>query len=401
MKALTNRWPFLAGFLLSVNVYLIPTSAASPRGTDLAGALLGLWILSLLIKGRLSPRHLALTALAMLPPGIWALVGILDGDPATVVQGSRWVLAGPWALALLRILDHDEAQIGFAWGLCAGAMVNVGVILLQVAGMESLLIKVGLSSAGAAFNNYVAYIVRFPGLHGHHNASSAVISLVVPAGMFLFLRGRCSLLGYLALLGGLVVALNLTSTRSPLLVTIITLAMAAITARKPGKIIPGIALFLLIVIPGLLMYGPPGGWSRWRNVQAVVSNAQERMETNLGAMDLSLAHPFGLGVAQGKSELGDLTALAASHNAFLEAALVFGLPFGFLVLLGMMRGIMGIGEGSRGLRYFPGLLALHTAGLFMFEEHLNNPTFIIITFWFIAAMAWRPSIRVENPLPVE
>ena len=61
-------------------------------------------------------------------------------------------------------------------GALVGGLVNVAVIVLQWRGMEGLLQMVGLSSAHANYHQYVAYTVRIPGLHGHHNASSAVVT---------------------------------------------------------------------------------------------------------------------------------------------------------------------------------------------------------------------------------
>ena len=38
------------------------------------------------------------------------------------------------------------------------------------------------------------------------------------------------------------------------------------------------------------------------------------------------------------------------------------------------------------------LLAFHLAGLFLFEEHLNNPTFVVLASWLVAAVTWRPAV---------
>ena len=397
------RWAQLAGFLLSVNIYLIPTSAASPRATDLGGAVLGLWILGRLLKGKQDARTLAVAVFAILAPGLWCLYSLLETDPATTVQGARWILAAPWALALMPVAADPEARLRFAWGLVAGGFVNILVILLQVAGLEPLLIRLGLSSAGAAFNNYVAFMVRFPGLHGQHNASSAVISLAVPAALYLFLHRRCSPGLLLGIVAGFLLATHLTSTRSPVIVSVVTVGAVAVTSRRPGRIVPGIAVALAVVVPLLLVYGPPGGWARWRNEQAVASNAHERLRSNTGAAEVILEHPLGLGVTAGRTVLGDATGFAAAHNAFLEAGLVFGAGFGLLVLLGILKGALGMAHGAGSAQYLPGMLALHTAGLFMFEEHLNNPTFIILALWFVVLLVRRPVpvSRAEHPLPVD
>ncbi len=380
--------PWLGGFLLSVNVYLMPQLDGSPRATDLAALLLAGWTVLLLTRGRIRPAPLALVSLAALFPLGWLFFGMVDGHPTTTVIAARLLLAVPWALALARVVDREESLVALAQGLLVGGLVNVAVIVLQWRGMEGLLQMVGLSSAHANYHQYVAYTVRIPGLHGHHNASSAVASLLIPAGFYLYFKG-CLKLGYLlASLAAMLVALHLTSTRSPLIVAVLTVVLASFLARRLGRAVI-IGFFLLsVLVPLVAVYGPPGGWARWKNTEALVSNASERSDSTLGAAALSLAHPLGLGVKEGQRLLSERTGIGATHNAFLQASLVFGLGFGLLVLGGVVavivRGIHGVDHPF----FLPGLLAFHVAGLFLFEEHLNNPTFMICALWFITLTAW-------------
>ena len=393
---LVHHLPWLAGFFLSVNLYLVPQVASSPRLTDLAGFVLFWWVMLHLARGKIITPTLIILGLTSLMPLTWLFFGVLEGDPASVVQSARWLLAVPWALAMMLILDQEDRSHRFAWGIIVGGWVNVAVILLQVLGWESQLRLIGLSSSGAAFHHHVAQAVRIPGLHGQHNASSSVISLVVPAGMYLYFRGRCSILVLLATLTGLAVALHLTSTRSPLVITVLTFLFAAAMARKFSRVvIIGIVLFSVLV-PLVTVYGPPGGWSRWRDTQAANSNARERVETNIGALDIAIDHPFGVGVKQGQALLADRTAIQATHNAFLQVSLHFGLLLGLIVFTAMVRGVSrGLGGVEHPL-FLVALAAFHSAGLFLFEEHLNNPTFIILTTWFIATMTWRRGVEASG-----
>jgi len=48
----------------------------------------------------------------------------------------------------------------------------------------------------------------------------------------------------------------------------------------------------------------------------------------------------------------------------------------------VVTAVRGLGDGA-GVSLLEGALAFHTAGVFMFEEHLNNPTFVILTAWFV------------------
>ena len=377
-------WPFLAGFLLSVNLYVIPFLATSPRATDLGGLVLGLWVVFQLARGNQKPLPLATIGLLALSPLIWLFFNLLDGDMRSGVLSARWLLAMPWAVALFQVQKKDHYQEHFAWGLVIGGAVNVLVLLLQLFGFESVLQMVGLSSSGANYSHAVAHQIRIPGLHGQHNASTSVTSLLVPAGFFLYFRGRMSLVVLLASLLGLLVAINVTSTRSPMLVTITTIAFALATARR-WKLSIGLAsVILAFVIPLVLVYGPPGGWARWKNTEALISNASERQDSSLGALALSLENPQGLGFTQGQIQLNDKTGLRATHNAFLQASLVWGLPFGLMILLGLISAVLAGMRGTQSPYFLVSLLAIHLSGLFMFEEHLNNPTFTILAAWLVA-----------------
>ncbi len=393
-----QAWPFLAGFFLSVNLYLMPGLASSPRATDLGGVLLGLWILARLVRGRQSMRHLAGVAAVALIPILWLFFSLLNGQLPTAVLTARWLLAVPWALALLLIPDHENRQYGFARGLLIGGLVNTLVIVLQQLGMQAQLQMIGLSSSGANYTEFVSHQLRIPGLHGQHNASSAVTSLMIPTGFFLYFRRRMGIAWLLGCILALLIALNLTSTRSPLVVTVATIGFASVRARR-FKLSIALGVFLLGVIgPLVLVYGPPGGWSRWKDTQAMTSNATEREDSNWGALELSLDHPLGMGEVRGHELLAEKTGLPSTHDAFLQAALIWGLPFGLLLAAGVTAMIIrGSGQG-RGVLFLPGLLAFHMAGLFMFEEHLNNPTFIILTLWLVA-LALQGGIRGGRSAP--
>ena len=376
--------PWLAGFLLTVNIYLVPILTSSPRATDLGGFFLAGWIIFRLVRSRQDSVPLVAVGWTALTPLIWLFFTILNGDSATGVLAARWLLALPWALALVLLVDDEEKQIQFAWGLVVGGLINTLVIILQWQGMESYLQLLGLSSAGANYHTYVSFKVRIPGLHGQHNASSSVISLLIPAIFCLYFKGRCKLSHLLLALSGMMISLHLTSTRSPLIAAVLTVGFASLLARRFGRSVLIGFILVSLLVPLVAVYGPPGGWARWKNTEALVSNASERSDSTLGAARLAVEHPLGLGVKQGEKMLSGRTGIGATHNAFIQAALVFGLPLALLILWGFMVVIFRSLGGVDHPFFLPGLIAFQTAGLFMFEEHLNNPTFIIISAWLIA-----------------
>ena len=394
---LRHHLPFLAGFFLVVNLFVVPPVDASPRLTDLLGIALGLRILFRLATGRqpVLPLGFALGALAF-PVG-WMVPAYFLGDPATIVQSGRWFLAIPWALTLLEILGREDDTIQLAWGLVLGCGVNVAVIMMQAVGLEGYLRWAGLSSDSAIYYYTTGLALRLPGMHGHHGASSAVMSLIIPAVMYLYLKGRAGVLWVLVSLGALMAGLHLASTRSPLVITAATLVFAMLIARRLDRILAAVGVVLVLVVPVLVIVGPPGGWSRWTDQQAVSTNAQERFDSNLGSAYLTMTVPWGHGVKNGALELADRTTQSATHNAFLQAGLVYGLPFALLVVLGVVRAVSRARHGPAHPGLLPALLAFHFGGLAMFEEHLNNPTFIILVAWFVTTLIWAPRPGAEGP----
>jgi hypothetical protein len=394
--------PWLLGFLLCANLYLVPSFAASPRATDAMAAVLGIWALRRLAAGRLPLGTLAVLAVANVLPAVWLLLSLLDPDMPTIAQSLRWLFAVPWALALVSLLATEDERRRFAWGLVAGCWVNIAVVMLQSVGIEAPLRLVGLSSSDAVYHHYVYNQVRLPGMHGHHAASSAVISLIVPASLYLYFRKHAGLVIPLSALGGFLYALNLTSTRSPLIIAAFTLAYAFVVARQFGRGFVFGLIGIAVLVPAMLVLGPPGGRNRWEDALALQANAGERFESNFASADLALLHPLGLGVTGGQRALYDLSGITATHNAYLQAAVFVGLPLALLILVTVtvvaLRGLQGPHHPDMLLA----LLAFHTAGLFLFEEHLNNPTFVILASWFIAAAvrrqprAWRHQVAANG-----
>ena len=92
------------------------------------------------------------------------------------------------------------------------------------------------------------------------------------------------------------------------------------------------------------------------------------------------------------------TSLSATHNAFVQAAMVFGLPLALILLTSIVHLSWGALRGADTDGYLLALLAMHLAGLFLFEEHLNNPTFLVMVSWMVAASADRLGrVRVTRP----
>lgn len=382
--------PAVLGFFLVANTFLVPGLASSPRATDPLGVLLALWWLVRAHRVGVPAGSLALLLVAMIMPTIWLGQGLLEGEFGNVAQSARWILAVPWALTLLLIMQDEDARRRFIQGLVLGCVAGAAVVMLQVAGFDGLLQRVGWSARDAAYH-WAYDVVRVPGMHGHPNASSAVISLIVPGVMLLYLRHRHPFWVPTAGLLVMLLALHLTSTRSPLVVSLPLVLLALLLSRRPGR---ALTLLLLLSLGGALylaVFGPPGGAVRWGDMLALQANVGERVGSNRVALALMLEHPFGLGPAGGRQAMIDAMAMPATHNAFLQAGLHFGWPLLLLLMGAFGAHLVRLLLSGRARDLWAGLMTLQLCGLFMFEEHLNNPTFVILTCWLLAAAVWSPA----------
>jgi hypothetical protein len=157
---------------------------------------------------------------------------------------------------------------------------------------------------------------------------------------------------------------------------------------------------------GLLLiglFGPPGGWERWVVLENIKPNVVERINTTAGALEVSLEHPMGLGIEAGREELVQKTGEGTSHNAYLQTAMQYGLPFAaalVLVILALPLRMLVllphviIAAKSRWM--LEAILAVQLFGLFWFEEHLNSAVFVILTAWIAATAMARVTSALEQ-----
>lgn len=387
--------PWLLGFFLVANGTVLTRGGASIRATDLLAIVLSVWLV-LRSSGRAgSVTALAtVTGLALLPTAWIGLSFMGIGDRATLAQGVRWVLAVPWTLTLVGYSGQSDRMIAFIKGIALGCVFNALVVVAQKFGVDGPLQKLGFSSYGTELV-WVGQQLRLPGLHGSPSASSAVISLVAPATFWLYLRNHGRILWPAVGLGAAAGALHLTSSRSPLVMILLTSVLALAVAVTRVRALRLWAILLGVGIPLLVLVGPPGGWVRWTDTGDALVNLSNRLGSNLSTLDIALRHPFGMGVEGGQRALFEDTGFQATHNAWLQAAMVFGFPLALAIGVGFFTHIVRLRRGWRSAAFWPALVAFHLTGLFFFEEHLNNPTFVILTMWLVCEAVVQGSARTR------
>jgi hypothetical protein len=386
MQRLRSLLPGVLGFFLIVNLYLIPSSTQTPRVTDLIGAALGLWLMWRLTTRGMRFEPLVALFLCSAIPVIWGLHAYYGGDAATLLLSLRWLLAVPWGYALFLISRDPGLRVSLIYGILCGCLVNVVVLPFQYYGFLEQTQSLGLAALDTNIG-FVGTVFRTPGMEGHPNSSAAILSLAVPLSLYVYYLGMARLwvvgLGFAILFAGS----QYTETRSAVLVSLVTAVTVLVARRNLGGSLRLLALFAYVGLPVLFWVGPPGGWERWLDRDRIEVNSGERLLSNTSALQISWEHPFGLGIESGAEALYQETGLSATHNAFLQIALVYGPFLAAAVLLLLLFLALQVFVRSRTVPALEALLALQVFGLFFFEEHLNAPTFLILTNWFVAACA--------------
>jgi O-antigen ligase len=172
-------------------------------------------------------------------------------------------------------------------------------------------------------------------------------------------------------------------------VTVATVAVALVAARRAGRAAILAIVLAVIAIPAVVIIGPPGGKVRWSDSLSAGANVDERATSNRAALELIVENPFGLGVVRGQNKLIERSSISATHNAFLQAGLYIGLPMALILIVACCYQLWGLLHGVEHPTFWKALMAVHLIGLFLFEEHLNNPTFVILVSWMLALSAAR------------
>jgi hypothetical protein len=384
--------PFLTGFLLCANFYLVPLAEKTPRASDILGALAAVCCIWWLLSGQFHKRVFWLFLYLGAFFTFWAWLAWSSDWLTTFVLSIRWLAALPLAYVIYVLTEYSPAaRVALAYGFWFGAAFNVLVLGFQFFGFKEFTQNIGLAAQDSA-TSYVYGIFRTPGMHAHPNGAAAVASFGIVAGLYLVSGERKSLVWLILAIALLFVAGAFTFTRSAILMSALTLALVFVSGvikRKTIvlKLFAGLGIGLLF----LWLLGPPGGWERWLDADNINFNSAIRFSTNLLSLTLITEHPLGIGWEATKEILG------ATHNAFLHLALNFGVLPALLALFSMLNLALSVIKTRISLE---GLVALHSFLLFFWEEHYNNPLFIFISCWFFVIAVQQAKIQLGVlPLP--
>lgn len=351
------------------------------RVTDLLGLLLAPAVLLRLAVGRCQARTFVFLVLLLAGISVWTAVDVSRGEiPRLPI---RWLSAMIIALAAALMIRDLGSSRDFMAGLLVGALLSLLVLFLQFSSDLRSFGPVLFEDPDAKLVYFGHGDLRAVGLYGHPNASAAVVALALPTAVVLS-RGR--LVGDMVGWGAVVGAYLLTVTRAAVLVS--ALVWTVLSARlAPRRLVAG----ALAVVVAILVVGPPGGWERWDDPTELAANGSDRLRTTTEAARIVLLHPVSSGTSFG-SEVGQAKFFSV-HNAFVQTGLYLGILAPPFFIGAVVAGILWMRRSEP-----VGALSLQVAGLFMFENHLVNVTFVIILLFIVVIQLEARNRHIDREL---
>lgn len=375
------------GFLLAFNVYLLPWSAQTPRATDLVGTAFLATVVLLLLMGLRLSRHLATRILllaVLLLPMFWH--GMRIGELNALIDAIRWVIGFGWAVGLTWMARSKRLRPVVFKGFIVGTVGCVGIIIMQAVGLGGLTMSIGWAPQDAVVGAYFADILRVPGMEANVNGSAAVVSLCVPVALGLLDENRVSRIWLFVALATVVIGSTLTFNRSSILVSGVTMTAWVFLAGRQSIGAGWKVTAVLLVVIGLLAYGPPGGWERWNELANLTrsDNFQIRLRSSLFGLELFSRNPLGMGKAYHSYMESYMRSYVpgtthSPHNALVQLGLMAGFPLVLWVIWKMGVRIISLFRSGSVETW----LSLHLFGLFFFETYFAIPTIISLVAWLV------------------
>lgn len=384
LAAMAFGWGALLGFPAQ-----LPGGGAGLRTSELAAVLA---FMALLVAWRLGrPLHPAAgslaVALALTLP--WAGAELVaqslhrDSGPAQMLL-LRWCLALGTAYAVAALMAERRTRGPLCLGLAAGLALSLGSVVWDDMTFDPATLY--LTPEALERITWINGEYRANGIFTHPNAAAGTVLLLVPLVAGLVEERLLPRAALLVALAAIVAVLLVTQTRGPTLFASILLALAIVRGSSKALLLVvaagGVAALMLLVANG-------GGESqaslslRLFDAQNVADGASDRGMTVLASVVLALENPLGLGSAYPQM-LEAMTGFVSTHNAFLQLALMGGLPLAAFVTACLLRNAAGLFARRPGIEAW---MAAYLVGAFLFEDQFFVPTFLVLALWLL----WRPA----------
>lgn len=384
----------LAGVSVTFPSFLMPGVAdgSGPRTTDLLNLFgAGLLVLAVLRSARLHPAICGILLVwAMTVPWAFMEIYALAGNPDPPVQRVliRWILCGCSAYLVTVLAETPRLRLHLLYGFLIGVVLSLLTVLhdFLTFSPEDLPIDQLVDLAIYNGKDIHDFIYRAYGIFGHPNSAAGCVLVGVPVLIGAIEEGRAprwSVVMALALMGA---TFYLTKSRGPLLISS-ALVGYWLWSHARGIRLP-LVLAGVVTVLGILTIGGLGpDWGngvlleRFLDTGSISVNASDRWWTIATSFNLMLQNPLGMGSAY-VDPLEIATGTSATHNAYLELALMGGIP---LMLLVAVRLAKTAARAFTACRPVEAWLAAYLLGIFVFESYFLQVNVLLMTFWLVVS----------------
>lgn len=340
------------------------------------------------------PMHIAYLAIALMTVG-WigadrTFGAYMPQDMAATMLMVRWIVAIVAAFYLAILCEHTTFRKYLIAGFIVGCLATTALAIFdfttyQLTGQPAFLPE-------ETDITYVNGDYRAIGILAHPNGEAIGSLFIVP-----FLIGMAEEFGMRRLAFVLApaatcVVFYITQTRGAAIASAVLLLVWGLK-RRFALVITGLAGaavlggVLLVANPASMMLSADGRnpltevVNRFNDASALDDNAADRVETTVASMQLAWSHPFGMGSTY-ETSLDEVTGFTATHNAWLQLALMGGLP-----LMAIVACIVG-GAAIKTV-FLPRYqthewVALYIVFVSMFEAAYYIPFFSMMVLWVVA-----------------
>ncbi len=382
--------PLLVGVSITFPSFVMPGSTDGPRTTDLLTlACAGLLVLAVFRSAQLH-RAISGTLLvwALTLPWVFVEICALAGVPDPPVQRLliRWILCGCAAYFVAGLVETPALRSRFLHGLLIGVVLSSLTLLHDYLTFSPEDLPVDQLVKLAIYNgkDIHDFIYRASGIFGHPNGAAGCVLVGVPVLIGAIEEGRLPRWSIVIALVFMGAVFYLTKSRGPLIVS------AALVAywlwfQTRGVRLP-LVLAGVVAVLGILTVGGLGmGWDqgvfveRFLDINSISVNASDRWWTIATSLDLMLRNPLGMGSAY-VEPLEVATGTSATHNAYLELALMGGIPLTVLVVVRLVKTAARLLTPWRPVEAW---LAAYFLGIFAFESYFLQVSIQLMTLWLV------------------
>lgn len=385
-----NAWGALIAGIFVAFPSLMPGVAdgSVPRTTDLLTLFcVGLLGWAVLTSAKLNAAiNKAVLIWVLTVPWIFMEIYALSGAPDPPVQRLliRWILSGFTAYVITVVTENPGLRARFMYGLLIGVVCSSVTLAYDffTFSPEDMPIDQLVTLAIYDGKNIHDFVYRAAGIFGHPNGAAGCVLIGVPILIGVIQEGRLPrwTMVFAFLLMGVV--FYLTKSRGPLAMSG-ALVGYWIWYQAAGYrlhiVLAGIVVGLgLLATGGLGMtWGDRVLMERFFDFEGIFVNASDRWWTIATSLELMVQNPLGMGSAY-VEPLEIATGTSATHNAYLELALMGGIPLMVVVIFPLVRAAARLVDPWQPVEAW---LAAYLLGIFAFESYFLQVNIQVLTFW--------------------